>query len=55
MIGRGKVRIIILYLPNGETIEILLTEYRGLKTLVGIQASPDVLILRNELVNEVSM
>lgn len=40
---------IVMKLPNGEQIKVVLTEYKGQQTKIGIDAPDDVLILRKEL------
>ena len=52
VLSRKEGESITLIMPNGENICIVLTEYAGKQTKVGIDAPPSVQILRSELVEE---
>ena len=43
---------IILLLPNGDRVEIVLTEYDGRNTKVGIDAPQDIEIWREEILSQ---
>jgi len=51
ILSRKEGEGITLTLPSGEHIEIVVAEYRGQQTLVGISAPDDIVILRNELLS----
>ena len=54
ILSRKVDESIVIFLPNGEQITFTLTDYKGDETKVGIQAPDDVLILREELMNNTS-
>jgi len=51
-LGRREGEGTTLFLPNGDTIEFELTRYKGQETMVGVSAPDDIVILRNELIEE---
>lgn len=50
LLSRKEGESIILNLPNGDQVRICLTQYNGVQTKVGIDAPPNVQILREELI-----
>ena len=52
ILSRKVDEAIILELPNGEEIEVVLTEYDSQSTKVGINVPSDIKIWREELLNE---
>ena len=55
LLSRKEGEGITLKLPNEQEVEILLNEYRGQQTIVGIKAPSDVVVLRNELLENDSI
>lgn len=55
ILSRKEGEGITLVLPNGDEISIVLTEYRGKETKVGVFAPDNVTILRDELLRHKSV
>ena len=51
ILTRGVDEAIILTLPNGEQIDIIVTEIKGNQVRIGIDADDDVEIMREELLS----
>lgn len=51
VLSRKEGESIVLTTSTGETVTITLTKYRGVQTIVGIEAPKNVKILRTELQN----
>ena len=52
VLSRKKGESIILNLPDNSQVKITLTEYKGQKTLIGIDAPLSVEVLREGLIEE---
>ena len=52
VLSRKENESMVIRLPNGSDIIVTLTEYCGNQTKVGITAPKEVLIMREELLDE---